>query len=111
MSARADEFAGRLGARITILRRADDRDDLAAADGAWAITATCRAAIMADGSSDAAIGDRPGAAVRFRLTIRVGPRVVPGDRIGWTGRTLKVRAVIADPAFPDRIVLMAEELR
>jgi head-tail adaptor len=96
---------------VTILRRADDRDDLGGAEGAWAAVATRWAAVAADGTGEAVVGEAVNAAARFRVTIRGGVAVLPGDRIGWGGRMLAVRAVIDDPVAPDRIVLMAEEMR
>lgn len=106
-----DELAGRLRERVTILRQAGDRDALAGAEGAWMPIGSRWAAVVADGSGEAVVGESPSAAAKFRVTIRAGLAVLPADRIDWMTRRLTVRAAIADPTLPERIVLMAEEMR
>ena len=111
MSAGGGELAGRLRERVTIARAADDRDALGAADGAWVTVATLWTAVAADGAGEAAVGEAVSVAARFRVTIRAGVAVLPGDRIDWAGRLLRVRSVAEAPELRDRIVLMAEEVR
>ncbi|WP_156679431.1 head-tail adaptor protein [Sphingomonas profundi] len=107
----ARELAGRLRERVTIAHAPDERDPLGAAETGWTITATRWAAIDADGGGDAVVAEAADAPARFRVTMRPGIAVAPGDRIGWAGRTLRVRALSEDPALPDRIVLRVEEIR
>ncbi len=102
MSARDGEFAGTLRTRVTIMR---------AADGAGAMPLTRYAAIRPDGAGEAVTGEAVSAAPRFLITMRAGVEALPGDRVGWGPRLLKVRGVIVDPTTPDRIVLKVEEVR
>ena len=106
-----DELAGRLRERVTILRADPARDALGGAAPEWVALATRWAAIDPDGTGDAVAGEAADAAARFRITLRPGVAAAIGDRIGWAGRTLRVRAIVEDPATPDRIVLRVEEIR
>ncbi len=104
------EMAGRLDQRISIERRGEVRDGLAGPEGAWSIIAMRWAAVEPDGTGDPQVGEAASACARFRMTVR--PVAVElDDRLLWAGRTLRVRAIVVDPAFPDRMVLRAEEVR
>ena len=105
------ELAGALDQRVTILKRAGDRDDLGGASGPWEERATVWAAIapMRDGPWGA--GDRSSAAARWRAVLRAGAAVAVGDRLRWRGAMFAVREAPADPATPDRISLTLEEVR
>lgn len=111
MSAGASELAGLLRRRVTIERRDGARDALGGGDGAWTVVAMRWAAIEPDGTGDAVAGEAADAAARFRVTLRPGVQVSIGDRVGWVGRALRVRAIVEDPGRPDRIVLRVEEIR
>lgn len=104
MSGRGGEFAGALRQRVTIMRGAD-------ATGASPAPATRYAAVRPDGAGEMVAGEAVSAAPRYLMTLRAGVEALPGDRIGWGARVLKVRGVIADPTTPDRIVLKVEEVR
>lgn len=104
-------LAGRLRERIVVMRRADDRDALAATDGAWTPLAARWAAVTAEGTGEAVSGEATSAAPRFVVTLRAGIAVLPGDRIEWDGQALTVRSVAVDPVRPERIVLKAEAVR
>ena len=104
-------FAGTLAERIAIERRGEARDDVGGAEGDWALLTTCWAAIGLDGSGAEASGDVLSRMPRWRVTVRSGVAPGPGDRINWKGRLLAVRRVEADPRTPDRLVIMAEEMR
>ena len=105
------EFSGRLDQRVTLSRRAPDRDALGGASGRWSVLATFWAAIAPDGSGDLVAGDALSAAPRWRVTLRTPCGAVIDDRIGWGDRALRIRARLDDPASPDRIILICEEER
>jgi head-tail adaptor len=102
------EFAGALDQRVTVRRRAADRDDLGGAAGGWGEGAAVWAALtpMAARGAD---GDRPVGRARWRAVVRSGVEVVPGDRLVWRSCDFAVRSVVADPAAPDRLTLVVEE--
>lgn len=103
------ELAGALARRVSILRRAATRDDLGAASGEWLVIAGAWAALEPIAAAGWGAGDRPFATPRWRAVLRAGAGVAPGDRLQWRLLLLTVRAVEADPALPDRIVLTLEE--
>lgn len=105
-----DEFAGSLRERVTIERRADDRDSTGGAIGGWSAIATVAAAIAPDGATEIEAGEALDARPRWRVTVRPTD-VNLGDRLAWRGRLLAVRGVTADPRTPDRIELASEEER
>jgi head-tail adaptor len=105
------ELAGALTRRISILRRAADRDDLGGASGEWEVVAATWAALEPITAANWGAGDRPTATPRWRALLRAGVDAVAGDRLQWRLLLLTVRAVTADPATPDRIVLTLEEDR
>ncbi|WP_019832514.1 phage head completion protein [Sphingomonas sp. PR090111-T3T-6A] len=106
------EFAGALGERVCLQRRSGERDDLGGAGGAWSAGVTVWAAMAPAGAASWGQGDRPGAAPRWRATIRaIGADVRSGDRLTWRGAAYAIRSVEADPAAPDRLLLTVEEDR
>ena len=105
------ELAGALDQRVTIERRAADRDALGGASGAWSVIATRWAALAPDAAGDLISGDTLSSSPRWRATLRAPLDAAPSDRIGWGGRRLAVRARLDDPATPDRIILICEEER
>jgi head-tail adaptor len=105
------ELAGTLGRRLTILRRAPDRDDLGGAAGEWAAVSAVWGSLEPLAPAVWSAGDRPAATPRWRAVVRSGADVVPGDRLQWRLLLLAVRSVEADPATPDRLILTLEEDR
>ena len=105
-----DEFAGTLTQRVTIERRANDRDEAGGATGEWSAIATMFAAIAPDGTIDTEAGEALDARPRWRVTMRPAD-VTVGDRLRWGGRLLAVRGVVADPRTLDRMTLECEEER
>ena len=105
-----NEFAGGLTQRVVVQRRAADRDDLGGADGGWATIAQVWAALAPIAPAAWGQGDRPGAAPRWKASLRTTD-VLPGDRLQWRGADLTVRSVEADPAASDRLTLVLEEDR
>jgi head-tail adaptor len=109
--ATSGELAGRLRELVTIQRRGPERDALAGAEGEWAAIGDVWAALEPSGTGDPQAGDAWSAMPRWRATVRSGADVMVGDRIVWRGRMIVVRHYAADPAKPDRIMLIAEEMR
>ena len=105
-----DEFAGTLTQRVTIERRAGDRDQAGGATGGWPAIATTFAAIAPAGTTDIEAGEALDARPRWGVTMRPAD-VIFGDRLRWGARLLAVRSVVADPRTPDRMMLECEEER
>lgn len=103
------ELAGRLREPILIQRRDDSRDALGGADGGWVDVAEAWAAFAPAGAGPEVAGDAIRAAARWRIIIRAGVAVQPGDRIARANRRIRVTRVIHDPATPDRIGLEGED--
>ncbi|ARS29116.1 phage head closure protein [Sphingomonas sp. KC8] len=105
----AKELAGRLRQRIGIERRTAARDALGGAVGDWVTVATLWAAIEPVGVGALIDGEAIRARPRWRVTVRHGADVAVDDRIRWRGGVIRVRGVTADPATPDRILVVGEE--
>jgi len=79
--------------------------------GRWTSLGLAWAAIEHDragpGIAGGAIEDAP----RWRVTLRARDDVAAGDRMIWGERVLRVRSVLRDPRWRDRIILSAEEYR
>lgn len=105
------ELAGVLRERVTLLRRDAARDALGGASGEWAAIGEAWAAIVPDGAGGAVSGDAPDAPQRWRVTLRAPTPATIGDRLGWGARGLRVRGRSDDPAMPDRVTLLVEEVR
>lgn len=103
-------FAGRLRERVTVLRAATTRDAIGAATGDWEEIGTMWAAVSPAGSGPVEAGGARAAMPVWRVELRAGDLAV-GDRIGWRGRVLTVRGLTRDPATPDRMMAIGEELR
>lgn len=106
---RPGELSGRLRERIAILRRDEARDALGGADGGWRAMGDAWAAIEPAGTGAPVAGEAIRARPRWRVTVRAGAGLMPGDRIRWRGAVLRVRQATADPRLPDRILAEAEE--
>lgn len=106
------ELSGRLRTRVVIERRESARDAIGAANGDWVTMRSAWAEIAPEGLGAVAQADAASAMPRWSVTIRFeAPVPAVGDRVLWGGRTLRVRAVIADPRTPDRLTLSTEEQR
>jgi len=105
------EFAGALGQRVAILRRAAGRDDLGGADGGWSVIGSAWAALEPVAPAPWGAGDLPSAGTRWRAVLRAGADVVPGDRLQWRLLLLAVRTVAVDPAWPNRLAFTLEDVR
>ena len=105
------ELAGALSERVDLQRRGSGRDALGGADGTWTSLGLAWAAMEHDragpGIAGGAIEDAP----RWRVTLRARDDVAAGDRLIWGERVLRVRSVLRDPRWRDRIILSAEEYR
>lgn len=104
------ELAGALDQRVVVQRREEARDDLGAPGGAWGPVATLWARIAPLAPAPWGGGDRPAAPARWRATVRGAADVRPGDALDWRGARLLVRTVLADPAWPDRLLLDLEQM-
>lgn len=105
-------LAGRLRERVTIERRATARDALGGANGGWSPLRSGWAGIEPDREGAAVSGEALSAMPRWTVVMRrEAPMPELGDRIGWQGRRLRVRAVAWDPRTPDRIAIDTEEER
>ncbi|PXA83646.1 phage head-tail adapter protein [Nostoc sp. 3335mG] len=104
------EFAGALTQRVSILRRAADRDDLGGADGGWSVIVSGWAVLEPVTAAAWGAGDLPSGKPRWRAVLRAGADVAAGDRLQWRLLLLAVRSIATDPAWPDRIALVLEEV-
>ena len=100
-------LAGALTERVTLLIRDDARDALGAAAGGWRDDEAIWAAVRPARPRDDEIGPVSG----WRVTIRSGLGVRPGDRLRWDATTMRVRMTVFDPATPDRLLLETEAVR
>lgn len=103
------EFAGRLAERVTLARRVPDRDQYGGWTGGWLTLGSAWALVEPEGDGVAEAGDAAVGARRWRVTLRPAALIV-GDRIGWGAETLEVRRAWSDPALPDRMIAIAEEV-
>ena len=104
------ELSGRLRERIAIERLDIARDELGGSGNDWAADGEVWAALTPDGRAGDQRGQAADAMPRWRVTMR--PRAIGLDhRLIRGDRRMRVRAVLADPRTPDRIVIEAEEER
>lgn len=106
----AREMAGRMRARLTLERWAGVPDGAGGFEGeGWRLVR----AIWADLSDMGEDRDRAGEATRVRRRLRAIVRPADIDnrcRLRWDGRTFAVLSARTDPATPDRMKLVIEEL-
>jgi len=107
----AAEFAGALRERVTLEYQAAGTDALGVANGAWRLRGTVWAAIVPAGEGAVAVGDALSAEPRYRVTLRRRDDFSVGDRLIWRGRTLSVLSLSTDPAQPDRMTCLVEQMR
>ncbi len=106
------ELAGRLRTRVIIERRENGRDAIGAANGDWITMRNAWVEIAPETVGPIAQADARAAMPHWTVTMRLeAPLPTIGDRMLWSGRKLRVRAVIADPRTPDRLTLSMEEER
>ena len=105
------DFAGSLRERISIDQPAPSRDALAARQGQWTSDGSAWAHIAPLMPADMAAADALTALPRWTVTLPPRAGLMPGTRLLWRGRYLMVRAVMRDPARPDRQILTCEEMR
>lgn len=105
------ELAGMLRERIELQRRGNARDPLGGAEGAWASMGFSWARIEHERGGPPVAGGAIEDAPRWRVTVRARDDVAAGDRLMWGGRVLRVRSVLRDPRWRDRLFLSAEEQR
>lgn len=105
------EFAGSLRERIVIEAQALERSAMGVRQTGWREVARCLAAVEADGLGAEREGMSLSAMPRFSVTIRRREGVAIDQRLRWRGRLLMVRALVEDPARPDRMVLRCEQGR
>lgn len=105
------ELAGRLRERVTFSRPDETRDALGGRDGSWIDEGAAWAALTLAGRTGETAADARDAMPRLRVTLRAPADVVPGWRMDWGGHLWMVLAADADPAVPERVILIVEQMR
>jgi hypothetical protein len=104
------ELAGRMRERVTLFTPSAGRDALGGVEGDWTLVDLVWAAVEPVGRGPFFTGDARAAPPLWKLTLRpCAVRV--GDRIERTSGTVEIREVRIDPALPDRVVAIGEEIR
>jgi SPP1 family predicted phage head-tail adaptor len=103
------EFAGRLRERVIIEADAGLRGPGGLPAGQWRVVANVAAAVMPLASAREAEAMALSANPRFRVVIRAHDEVMPGQRLHWRGRILRLMAVTRDPRTPEAMELTVEE--
>jgi len=107
----ANELAGALKERVTLEYQAAGTDARGVANGAWLSRGTVWAAVVPAGEGAPYAADALSVEPRYRVTLRRRDDLGVGDRLIWRGRTLGVLSITADPAQPDRMTCLVEQLR
>jgi len=105
------EFAGALRERVTIEHPNPARDALGGQTGGYLYDGAAWAAIAPLMPADLAAAAALSALPRWSVTLRKREGIMPGTRLVWRGRYLRVRGVVSDPQDPARMVLSCEEVR
>ncbi|WCT73674.1 head-tail adaptor protein [Sphingomonas naphthae] len=92
-------LAGLLTERVAIARPDPARDAIGSASGQWIAVATISAGLVPEGRNG------------WRVVLRRPSAIREGWRMTWRDRRLRVTDVTIDPRTPDRLILMAEEMR
>jgi head-tail adaptor len=103
-------FAGILRERVVLQRRSESRDALGALDDDWTVIDVVWASARPIGHGEAHVGQALDARPLWRVSLRPCD-VRVGDRIERLTHSVNVTRVIADPALPDRVVAIGEEVR
>ena len=102
-------LASRLRARIALERPETTPDDIGGASRAWTSEGEAWAEIIAGGAGEAAGLDGPSARTTYRVSIRMRRDVLPGWRLRWGARTLRVRTIADGDAQGALLMLECEE--
>lgn len=105
------EFAGALRERVTIEQPNPARDALGGRQSGYLYDGAAWAAVAPLVPADLSSADALSALPRWSVTLRKREGIMPGTRLVWRGRFLRVRAVMSDPALPAQMVLICEEVR
>ncbi|MEP2987656.1 MAG: head-tail adaptor protein [Parasphingorhabdus sp.] len=105
------EFAGVLRERIRIERLSAALDGLASGSSETELVAEFWAAIEAQGAGSEANAGSRSAMQRWRFILRQTDKILPGDRLIWSGRNMLIRSVSEDRRLLPRTILDAEEIR
>lgn len=105
------ELAGALRERVTIERRAGDRDAIAGASGRHLYDGAAWVAVAPLTFGAESVAQALSALPRFAVTMRKREGIGPWTRLVWRGRFLRVLAVLSDPRDAARMQLTCEELR
>ena len=103
-------LAGCLRERVALLTPTAARDALGAGGEDWTLVDLVWASVAPAGTGPLFAGGARAAPPLWRVTLRPCA-VAVGDRIERTNGTIEVRAVVRDPALPDRVVAIGEEVR
>lgn len=108
----AQEFSGRLRERVRIEQRVAGDDGSGGAGDQWRTVGTAWAQVepISRTASAAVQADTRLTARLWRVTIRAEFRALLDMRLVWRGTLLRIAGVEHDPAWPDRAVVLAEEL-
>jgi head-tail adaptor len=102
------ELSGRLSERVTIEARegagAMGQPDWRTLCTRWALVEPLDRIDPSGPLGETRISDR-----RWRVTVRAGPAVSLDMRLRWRGLVLRLEGIEADPARPDRLVLLARQ--
>lgn len=106
------ELSGKLSERVLIERQEAGRDLSGGFSGVWHTEATRWAKVepIVRGSLSRLEADTRLTARTWRVMMRPGFAVTLDMRLRWRGRILRLLGVETDPAVPDRIIILAEEL-
>lgn len=107
----AGEFAGMLRERIRIERISAERDSLASSSDATLLVGEFWAAIEAQGAAREASAESHAAMQRWRFILRQTDKILPGDRLIWSGRNMLIRIVSEDRRLLPKTIVEAEEVR
>lgn len=106
------EFAGTLSERVVIERRAGGSDGTGGLRDQWEPVARRWARVAPAGRAETSrlTADTRLTARNWEILLRPVADVTLDMRVRWRSLTLRLVGVITDPAAPDRMTLLAEEL-
>ncbi len=105
------ELAGALRERVTIEQPNPARDALGGRTGGYLYDGAAWAAITPLMPAGLTAAEALSALARWSVSLRKREGIVPGTRLVWRGRYLRVRSVVSDPQAPAQMVLSCEEVR
>ena len=106
------EFSGALSERVVIERRAAGNDGAGGLSDEWepVVRRWARVAPAGRAETSRLTADTRLTARNWEIVLRPVAGVTLDMRVRWRSLTLRLVGVIADPASPDRMTLLAEEL-